>query len=212
MLLGPKARAFRSIALDENGNAKRIISFGDLDDAYSPALSRHLQNELRDNQLIATTPVVPDSPLHTCIPLPSHYLFDGRPTHSSSFTLKDLSLFFASCAAAKWRLRFMRIEEVTRAIAHRRRLAPSRDRLDLSETQRLVRLYNTLRPLLPGNYLCLFDSLSLIEYLANYDIFPYWVFAVRSDPWMAHCWVQLDTVSFNQDVDDARTYLPIMAV
>jgi hypothetical protein len=57
---------------------------------------------------------------------------------------------------------------------------------------------------------CLYDSLALIEFLALHGLYPDWVFGVRTRPFAAHCWVQQHDVVFNDTVDHATGFSPIM--
>lgn len=63
-----------------------------------------------------------------------------------------------------------------------------------------------------SNNACLFDSLTLINFLAYFGIFPQWIFGVRSDPFAAHCWVQQDGMVFNDSIEHVIRYKPIMVV
>jgi hypothetical protein len=83
---------------------------------------------------------------------------------------------------------------------------------DPDAVRALVSAFQSLRSLFPANYLCLFDSLALLYFLAMDGIYPTWVFAVRFDPWKAHCWLQTDTVLLNEEVDETSEYTPIMAI
>jgi hypothetical protein len=69
-----------------------------------------------------------------------------------------------------------------------------------------------LRPLYPRDYLCLFDSLALIEFLAQHGLYPTWVFGVTSDPFMAHCWVQEGDTLLNDTVAHVGQFVPLMTV
>jgi hypothetical protein len=79
-------------------------------------------------------------------------------------------------------------------------------------TADLVRSFQVLRPIFPRRYLCLFDSLALVNFLAGYGIHPDWIFAVREDPFTAHCWVQQGGVVLNDEVEHISLYTPIMDV
>jgi hypothetical protein len=77
----------------------------------------------------------------------------------------------------------------------------------------LVGVFSVLRPFFfTSKDACLFDALALSEFLAGYDIYPHWVFAVQARPFAAHCWLQLDDVVLNDTVDHVRRYTPIMVV
>ncbi|MEO1020428.1 MAG: lasso peptide biosynthesis B2 protein, partial [Pseudomonadota bacterium] len=64
----------------------------------------------------------------------------------------------------------------------------------------------------PRPYLCLFDSLALLYFLARYEVFPQWVFAVQLKPFRAHCWVQSNSLVVNDVVANVRHYTPIMSI
>lgn len=83
---------------------------------------------------------------------------------------------------------------------------------DFDAAATLVRQFNTLRPWFPRNYLCLFDSLALLELLARYHLFPSWVFGVHAEPFEAHCWVQQHDVVLNDTLARVERFAPIMAV
>ena len=62
------------------------------------------------------------------------------------------------------------------------------------------------------SYLCLFDSLALIHFLARFRVFPDWVFGVTADPFEAHCWVQTGGVVLNDTVERVSAFTPIMSI
>lgn len=212
MLIGPKAALFKNLVFGPNGLFQRtfICELPRAED--DPTLIRELITELLESRLATITPIEPAYAPSAAISLPEESLLDPQPEHLPRLRPRDVTRFFISCTIALFRLRFTPIEATVRAIERRRLLAEGSAKFDMSDARRLVRIYNRLRPFVAGESMCLFDSLSLIEFLAAYSIFPKWVFAVRSDPWMAHCWVQFEAVAFNQHPDEARTYLPIMAI
>lgn len=84
--------------------------------------------------------------------------------------------------------------------------------LDLQEVRNLVVRFNMMRPYFPAKGICLIDSLILTSFLASYNIYPLLVFGVRTEPFHAHCWVQQGNTVFNDNVEHASSYTPIMAV
>lgn len=126
-----------------------------------------------------------------------------RPTH--------LWNFIAACTTAAIRLKARSIEGTVTRVARRKARRSSAD-LDMQRARQLTAIFRKLRALFPFNYLCLFDSLALIEFLARYDLFPNWVFGVRLAPWAAHCWVQHGDVAFNECIEEAAHYSQIMAI
>jgi len=146
-----------------------------------------------------------------------------KPTALLSVTTRDrppkgllrmLPHFLLSCATADYYLRHTSLRRMCTRVSQRRQIRAQRDRTgSIEQGIAFTRIFNALRPLYPRNYLCLFDSLALVEFLALRNSFPNWVFGVTIDPFKAHCWVQdgpivlSDTVSFS-----SRWFSPILVL
>ncbi|MDB6088903.1 MAG: hypothetical protein JWN85_1687, partial [Gammaproteobacteria bacterium] len=105
-------------------------------------------------------------------------------------------------AAAKSALKWRPIKSVIRAAQARKRARASASEMDVGTARELVSAFIHLRPLFfTSRQACLLDSLTLINFLARYRIFPQWVFGVKSDPFYAHCWVQQGGFVFNDTPD-----------
>jgi hypothetical protein len=77
----------------------------------------------------------------------------------------------------------------------------------------LIGMFATLRPFFfTSKDACLFDALALSEFLAGYQLYPRWVFAVQARPFAAHCWLQLGDAVLNDTADHVKRYTPIMVV
>jgi hypothetical protein len=76
----------------------------------------------------------------------------------------------------------------------------------------VIAAFKNLRPLYPRPYLCLFDSLALLEFLASYGSFPRVVFGVVADPFQAHCWLQEGNVVLDDDLERVGRYKPILSM
>jgi len=124
--------------------------------------------------------------------------------------------FFAAAAAASWNLRWQPIEHAVRLVerrklANRNVFAPA-DSATIATIVNLFTIFQTLRSYYPRPYLCLFDSLALIHFLARFGLFPQWVYGVKLEPWGAHCWVQAGDLVVNDIIDNVNGYTPIMSV
>jgi hypothetical protein len=125
---------------------------------------------------------------------------------------QDYSNLFIACLSAMWRLRWCGLlSAVDRVYALRSRRSPS-ENFDLERARQLTAVFKKLRRLFPSNYLCLFDSLALIEFLALYSMYPAWIFGVKLEPWAAHCWVQHEGVTFDEDPEEAASYTQILCI
>lgn len=125
-----------------------------------------------------------------------------------------LPRFLMACAAADYHLRHTSLSRIcARVSARKRQCTPGTYGDSRERAIQLTHGFNTLRPFYPRHYLCLFDSLALIEFLAHWHILPNWVFGVSVDPFEAHCWLQdgevvlSDTVTFS-----SRWYTTIMVI
>jgi hypothetical protein len=86
-------------------------------------------------------------------------------------------------------------------------------RPDMSGLAALVGTFLSLRPLYySAQNHCLFDSMVLINFLNRCGIFPLLVIGVKTNPFGAHCWVQIDDCALNETETRARQYQSILAV
>ncbi len=185
--------------------------------ATSPASDNEADVTLRAmlQQGVLTTRVTERNPaVPTSHPLPTTSLAPVAG-HASrgGYTLSQFCNFAIAATLASASLRWRRLENVVDIVARRRaRRSGAQDIGNLDSLRELVRVFDALRPIFPRPYLCLYDSLALLAFLASYDRFPRWVFGVRMDPFNAHCWVQAGEVVLNETVDEVRSYTPIMVV
>lgn len=72
-----------------------------------------------------------------------------------------------------------------------------------------ARAFWQMAPWLPIEGECLVRSALLMRFLNQRGLEADWVFGVRLWPFMAHCWVQLDDLCLNDDVERLTAYTPI---
>ncbi|MDP9009053.1 MAG: lasso peptide biosynthesis B2 protein [Pseudomonadota bacterium] len=133
-------------------------------------------------------------------------------TPSLGLALRYIFPFVASLRVTTAWLKLPISQTVDRVTDRRRRRAHRSVPFDIDWARVLVSIFGKLRPFWNRKYLCLFDSLALLNFLARYDFFPTWVFGVQSEPFAAHCWVQQNEVLLNDTVDRVSLYTPIMAI
>jgi hypothetical protein len=137
------------------------------------------------------------SELNTSILAPSH-----------TRIAKHLFSFFRACVSADRKLTHYAFMSTLDSIRKKRPGSV----ISIERIQYFVAIFNSLRLWYPRPYLCLFDSLALIEFLSIYQIRPTWVFGVTADPFQAHCWVQHELTVLNDNLWRIRPYTPIMLV
>lgn len=150
----------------------------------------------------------------TASEMPDAQLLADAFDEQVSYRIFDVCRFVA-CAVKAWcLLRLMPFERVIGRVRRRKEKRTARDAdLDLGAVRRCVALYERMRPLFFGAHdACLLETLALIEFLAGYGFFPTWVFAVRTTPFRAHCWVQYRGVVFTGTIGHTRGFTPVMTV
>lgn len=113
--------------------------------------------------------------------------------------------------ARRW-LRTLPLHEVVRRVGalHDRNVSSPMDR---PLAQHVVGAFLYLRPYLrPSKEACLLESLSLLLALGAYRIHAHWVFGVRTEPFLAHCWLQRHDCVLDDSLYRVRQFTPIMVV
>jgi hypothetical protein len=121
--------------------------------------------------------------------------------------------FLLSCMRASSSLRDKGFAATIERVRARKHPGKSdRQAFDPQRGRSLITSFNDLRLFYARPYVCLFDSLALINFLARYGLYPDWVFGVSADPFEAHCWVQAGNVVLNDTLERVSAFTPIMCL
>jgi hypothetical protein len=146
-------------------------------------------------------------------PFPTDSMLTDVAARSSRFSCAAAPWFFLSAARASRQLRDQRFQSIVASVQTRKRRNANPNRpLDVERAHFLLSTFDSLRLFFPRPYLCLFDSLALIHFLARFRMYPDWVFGVTADPFEAHCWVQAGNVVLNDTIERVSAFTPIMSV
>jgi hypothetical protein len=127
-----------------------------------------------------------------------------RTHHVLSFLLAIFSVQLA--------LRWIGLRHIVNHV-RRRKAAYRGHEFDPQKARELISIFNYLYPWFLGRKdECLRNSLMLLLFLARYKVFCDWIFAVRTDPFFAHCWLQHEDVVLNDRVRTVAGLTPIMVV
>lgn len=135
----------------------------------------------------------------------------GEAAAGLKITLGEMWDFFIASWKASRDLKRKHIAKIVGKVQQRKAKAGAQPP-DLEKVRRLTAVYRRLRPWYPRKYLCLYDSLALVEFMAKRKVYPLWVFAVQAQPFGAHCWVQNERLLLNEGSEYAGQFTPIMAV
>jgi len=132
---------------------------------------------------------------------------------TKSFNLHDVRNVVFAYIRALALLRFRSLKSIVRRARLRKDRHNARREFDFETARRMVRTFHSVRPFVYGTRgRCLVDSLTLLEFLAAHEIFPTWVFGVRTGPFQAHTWVQEGSFVFNDDPSRTTRFKPILAI
>jgi Transglutaminase-like superfamily len=178
-----------------------------------PEVADEIANALLSEGILSEHPADTKDALPTDFSHPRQAIDLDCPEPSRWSTWIHAGTFFASCLRASRQLSRQPFQVTVEAVrARKSRYAARADATDLERARSLVLVFNRLRWYYPRPYLCLFDSLALIHFLACFHLFPDWVFGVSADPFEAHCTVQLGSVVLNDTVERVSALVPIMFV
>lgn len=181
--------------------------------AYMSSETLALATELVTRGLLTTRAQSGKAVEAAAVPVPTDTLDPRRRHKGRAASTLYMPVFMLAAARADYLLRRRSLSEITRSVANRKkRRSRSAVPFDRAAAERLFLIFNALRPLYPRDYLCLFDSLALLEFFAIFDLFPSWVFGVTTDPFQAHCWIQQGRLLVNDVLERASTYTPILCV
>lgn len=201
-LLGPWIHGWQDVYDDEKPPNYRLS-----------ADATNLANDLIARGILSESPRDAKNAAALKIVRPKSSLLNSTSPDSKLSPARYIAAFAIACARADWLLRTKEIRTIIRR-ASSRKLKHHMAR-EHHETQRMISLaqcFNRLRLLYPREYLCLFDSIALVEFLAMYSQYPSWVFGVVAEPFEAHCWLQEGDVLLNDTLERSSVYCPIMSV
>ena len=116
----------------------------------------------------------------------------------------------ASLVAQMW-LTFLPLQTVVQRL----QMAPKKGDASAKSIANAIKFsksYCSVRPLIfRAQTKCLLDSLTMSIFLSSRGVRSSVVFGVRTQPFAAHCWVQLEDTVLNDELDHVLTYQPILA-
>jgi Transglutaminase-like superfamily len=177
------------------------------------AETRKLVESLTTNGILTSNRAIGKPFAESEYPAPENRIKAFESTMSARVPLFSILRFFLACAKADWQLRTKALSRTLTRIERRRLRADSSSVIgNVPHVSTLIAAFQALRPLYPRSYLCLFDSLALLEFLAGYRFHPRVVFGVVADPFQAHCWLQDGSTVINDELERVGRYKPILSV
>ncbi|WP_434989716.1 lasso peptide biosynthesis B2 protein [Xanthomonas melonis] len=179
--------------------------------AADPAIPPILQT-LLDRGLITRDPRQGKPAMTPALALPGRWMREGEPRGRPRITPRDLRRFAVAVAVAAIGKKCAPLSVI---VARARRRAARRPAQPpaVHQLASLVRIFDWLRPLaFKKTDECFLYCFALSEFLASYGFFPSWVFAVRTAPFAAHCWLQHDDYVLTDIPFNLRRMVPILVL
>jgi hypothetical protein len=193
----PRRDDSNSTAHDTDAIATRLLRAGLL--TTQPALGKDARPA---SYIVPAAPLVETALLHT--------LLDDAP-RPPKITPKDVLRLASAYIGALIRMRRCSLERIISNVKGRRIAVSVDTESDIQLARQLVTKFRLMRAFFyDARNKCLLDSYVLIEFLAKYRVYPVWIFAVKTRPFIAHCWLQQDDLVFNDSVEHVGNYIPIM--
>ncbi|RZJ44146.1 MAG: lasso peptide biosynthesis B2 protein [Brevundimonas sp.] len=95
-------------------------------------------------------------------------------------------------------------------VAERPAPGPASRPVDPTHLAHIVAAARRLRPWLPREGECLKRAFQLRALLARHGVEADWIFGVRTWPFAAHCWLQVDDLVVGDRLERVRLYTPIL--
>lgn len=153
-----------------------------------------------------------DVPKEVSVQSPTSTFDAASPGRSVPITMPRLTRFLRAASSAYVCLRFRSLQSIATMVSSRRERSASRCVADSRALRDAVAVYHRLRPLaFTVRDKCLFDSLALLEFLADEDMHPHWLIGVKTHPFAAHSWVQSGPLVLNDHHEHVRSYRTILA-
>mgnify|MGYP000863848554 CR=1 FL=1 len=126
-------------------------------------------------------------------------------------TWRDLALLVRACI---WAGRIVKRGAMLEAFYYikRRKARLTNGVGDLAEAKPVHSKFAAARIWYPASYVCLFDSLALSHFLIGQGVCSDLVFGVRSRPFSAHCWIEVDGVILDDGGENCHSFAEIARV
>jgi hypothetical protein len=147
-------------------------------------------------------------------PAPAKALADVALSSASRINLRHIRVFFKAVALARFRLTLKTLTPIVNRVRRRKAAAEKLAMtFELSYLRGLLEVFDTLRPFAFGTHdVCLLHSITLLEFLAQYGIFPSWILGVHTTPFSAHSWVQYEEYVLSDTPSGVEMFVPILVV
>ena len=122
------------------------------------------------------------------------------PDDAIKLSFGDGAQVMAACVATARTLATRRLDVAMSRLAARKKHAPARS----VSPERLAGVFEAVRPWYPRARVCLFDAFALMHFMLWAGAKPSLVIGVRTRPFAAHCWLEID----GKLACDASDYCP----
>lgn len=141
-----------------------------------------------------------------------------KPAATSAFPLREGKFSLSGIAAAMWLERRLAARlartGLKRTLASVRTLLDSTqsDKAHIAQAPLIANDFHQAHLLRSAAEQCLIRSLAMAVRCASFDIRSHVVIGIRTYPFAAHCWCQIDGMVLNDTVEEVRRFTPILVI
>jgi len=170
-------------------------------------------NELLNRRLLTQDRACTGRRRGAILETPSTSIDDSKAQNRPRITPVHVAKFFWAYLRTATRLKTCSLESTVSRVVRRKQRIKANGRDEAGTIRELTQIFTFLRPFVyTAQDACLLDSLTLVEFLALYGLYPEWVFGISTRPFSAHSWVQVNHLVLNDTADHTRAFVPILVV
>lgn len=203
--IGPQVGQF--IIFDNNN---RIITLADSKDRKILSLISDLDNLLHQG-LLQLDPSNINFNNDKTYKYPKKDISEGMLSGYPKIKTRQIIIFIFSFLSALISVKIVGIHRMVKFFNNRKLIR--QHAVGQNQLSELIHEFRAIRSFVyTADKHCYFDCAVLMFFLRSYGFNPSWVFAVRMEPFFAHCWVQVDDVMASDYLSDANMLQPIMII
>jgi Transglutaminase-like superfamily len=145
------------------------------------------------------------------IPHPRSQLIHGYLGNSVKPRYRDIARCLLAIGISRFLLRACSLKTIATKIRARPTTLPTS--VNAEDLKHYVGIFQRVFKITTqASDACLLNTIALGEFLAKNHIYPNYIFGVTTNPFSAHCWLQLGNVVLNDTSENVSQYTPILVI
>lgn len=144
---------------------------------------------------------------------PNRDINSSRFVGKSKFDIQVFVKFVVACILSVFGLKILGLYRLVKIMPGNNNATKVQDERSASDLEDIVIKFRVVRSLFyTARDHCYFDCAVMMIFLKFYGYQPRWIFAVKMNPFAAHCWVQVGSVLVSDYLRGTDHFTPIMVI